>query len=518
MQVFNLAYSPHPKQQIFHTVPANQILYGGAAGGGKTRALVEDNTTFCLENPGIQTAIFRRTLKELEQGIIPELKKYVPEELFSYNISKQQIEWINGSVTYFCYCDLERDIDRYFGAEFHIIYIDEAVMMTPNQLQMLRTRNRLGAFRRKMDAYDAERDKNNEPRQGHLLPRFVLMTNPVGGPGRQWIKKIFVDPAPNGLTIFNDKTTEYESIDTGEPMAGARTIYIPAKMIDNPDLDRDYPSKLRGMPPAMEKALRDGDWNVIQGGAFENLDTTIHKIPSLIEKIPSHWPVFMSMDWGTASPFSIGWYTVSDGTVLRDERSDPPRQIVIPENAIIRFAEWYGYDGHDDNAGIRWDSARVAVGILEREGQLNIKNVDYRVADYAMWAETDGPSPQENMMTETNGVITLQQSKKDRAANYNQFIQLLNGTTLSNGKKYPMFFATEDCEAFWRTLPALMLDENTPNKGPGPRQADHVWDEVQYAIASRPTMRTEEEFKEEIFFEAMEAANIDQFFDPYAIQ
>ena len=488
-------YKPTPKQQLLHSVAANQILYGGAAGGGKSYAASQDAVAACLENPGLQVYIFRRVMADLDRTIIKTINDICGDTLGRYQAAAARYEFHNGSCIHFCAAAEEPDVDKYLGAEMHYLIVDEAVLMTPYQLRMLQTRCRLGKFKAKLEKYDAERAERGSQPQAHLFPRIAFLTNPIGGPSREYLKKKFVDPHPP-LTIFRDKSTEYKDPQTGEFFPGKKTVYIPATSRDNPHLEKDYITVFTDMPPERAKALRDGDWDAIEGSALHNLERIRHCIPQF--PIPKHWTRVMSIDWGTAAPFSVVWAAVSEGIIIEDTRAGREREWIIPEGAIVLYHEWYGWTG-EENKGIRWGSDQVAKRILEIEKEEELGTPDYRIGDYAMWASGDGRSPQENMFVATGGKLRLRRSIKDRKANYNEFLSRLAGNetvTDADGKPVPQFFAMENCVQFWRTVPNLVLDKMEPDKGPGGRgQEDHEYDAIAYLLRSRAPVVTEDDVK-----------------------
>jgi hypothetical protein len=261
-----------------------------------------------------------------------------------------------------------------------------------------------------------------------------------------------------------------------------RTIFIPARMMDNPYLDDSYEGQFSGLPPELIKALKEGDWSSVLGAALPNLSERTHKIPSLLKlrnegKLQfNHWMKFMAMDWGTARPFSVLWFTVADQWLeIHDSRDN--RTINVPEGALIIFAEDYGCVTGQENKGLRLPSEAVARRILDKEKAMGI-SVEYRVADSQMWAQSDGPSPQEKMMR--HGVL-LRQAKKERKINYEEILSRLSGNPdfkKTGEVQHPMLYICEDVHSFWRTVPGLVLDENDPDNGPAtikPKQEDHCF-------------------------------------------
>lgn len=461
-----------------HSTRAHQIFYGGAAGGGKSHAIRWDAIGFCLDNPGMDAYLFRRTLPELEDNHIRKIKAELPPLIGQYNATQKRFEFRNGSGINFCYCEREDDVYRYQGAEMHWLGIDEASHLTAFQINYLRGRVRLGAW---MPAgYVGPTDAKFRG----LLPRIVMGSNP-GQIGHSFLKRTFIEPAPP-QTIFVDYSLCDEDDDEPWP-----TVFIPAQISDNKYLPKGYAGQFKGLPPEMAKALAEGDWDVVVGQALHTLSRDRHMVRSFVP--PKHWTKFMSIDWGTAKPYSVGWYTVSDGALLAAKDGWPERN--LPAGAVIRYDEMYGWNGREDE-GCRLDSKRVALDILFREKERG-DVIDYRVADYQMWAQTDGPSPVENMYNATDGKVIFRQAKKDRKANYTEIIARLAGnpdfSKTGEVEDDPMFFITANCTQWWRTVPILTLDKIDVEKGPDTKLEDHCYDETGYALRSRPFTTTEED-------------------------
>ena len=467
-KVIKLDYEPQAKQRLLHETAAKQILYGGAASGGKTHALRWDAIAFCLQNPKLDAYLFRRTLPELRLSHINRIKDEIPAELGHYSEREDEFRWFNGSLLHFCYCEYENDVRRYQSAEFHWLGLDEGTHFTEFQIAYLRGRVRLGAY---------------SPPQKHLLPRIVIATNP-GGPGHHFVKRTFIEPAPP-MTIFYDESMAdpADANDKGWP-----TIYIPARMADNKFTAKNYAGQFKSLPPEMAKALIEGDWDVVAGAALHNLSRERHQLRPFVP--PLHWTRIMSIDWGSAEPFSVGWYCVcegGDGAILKARDGWPER--TIPEGAVIRYAEWYGWTGKP-NQGIRLSAKQVAVEILRKERERHEPPIDIRIGDYQMWAQHDGPSVREAMWEATDGRIALRQSKKDRKANYSEITTQLAGNAKyhETGEEWePMFYVTADCTQWWRMVPVLTLDEVDMDKGPGLKQENHAYDETAYALTWRLT-------------------------------
>ncbi len=464
----DLEYVPSARQRLLHETACRQIFYGGAAGGGKSHALRMEAIILCLQNPGLHAYLFRRTLPELEDNHLKALRA-LPKALGHYHETRKEFQFVNGSFLICGYAERESDIWNFRGKEMHWVGVDEASLMTPLQLSVLRAWNRLGKFK------PAEMYRN-------ALPRCVFASNP-GGPSHSFLKRTYIDPC-QAETAFWDSAMA----DPDDPTdKGWSTMFIPAKIADNPHLDKNYAGSLGALPAEMARAYREGDWDVVVGAALISLERRRHMIRKFDP--PRHWTHFMSLDWGTAAPFAIHWHCVVDEAVLLKGKRGYG-DMFMPAGAIITFKEWYGWTG-EENKGCRLSAPEVARGVMEREKLWELPTMDYRVADSQMWAQTDGPSPQERFAGEG---VPLVQAKKDRLAGYSEFLARLAGnpTFTEDGARadHPTLFITEDCRHFWRTVPPLTLDENDPDKGPNTKLEDHCYDSMAYALRSRPFITT----------------------------
>ena len=273
----NLGYFPFPKQQQFHESPAKYRLFGGAAGSGKSKALLMEAILQAHETPGAQTLLLRRTFPELEQSLLYYFRRDVPRELYkSFNESKHVVEWQNGSTTRFGYCQNESDVYQYRGAEFLFIGIDELTLFTLRQWQFLTSRNRC-------------------PVAGSF-PCMAAATNP-GNIGHAWVKSLWIDrQAASGM----------ENPDAYDP---ADYDFIPARVSDNPIYagDENYLKTLRALPSHLRRAFLDGDWDVFAGQYFDKFDYSRHVARAEQIDWKPWWPRWISIDWGFEHPSAAYW-------------------------------------------------------------------------------------------------------------------------------------------------------------------------------------------------------------------
>lgn len=449
-----LPYTPQERQDKLHKSRARQILYGGAAGGGKSHALRWDAIELCLSVPGVDAFLFRRTLPQLEANHIRKIRTEIPKQLGDYNGTRKRFEFYNGSGINFCHCETEDDVLNYQGAEMHWVGIDEAGQFTSYQLAYIRSRNRVGEFSQRIP--EAYKD---------FLPRCVLSANP-GGVSHNYLKSIFIDQSPPEVPFYDDTMKNPDN-----PLhKGWLTVFIPAKMRDNKYLDDDYAGQFGGMSDWMQKMLRDGDWNVAAGAFFDCFDTRKNVIPAF--EIPSHWQRFPSVDWGHATPFSIGWWAVaSEDTEVHGK--------VIPRNALIRYREWYGAKkGKAQNVGLRMDGADVA-----RQCKSYPESLSVGVCDPSAWRSDGGPSQAEKMIN--NGFL-IRRADNERKAGWQEMYNRIRGEYNADTAEFtPMLYVFDTCREFIRTVPTVPTDEKDPEEV-GRYPEDHIADECRYACMSRP--------------------------------
>jgi hypothetical protein len=289
-----LGYHPFPKQQEFHASPAKYRLFGGAAGPGKSKALLMEAILQANDTPGSNTLLLRRTFPELEQSLLHYFRRDVPRELYkSFNESKHVVEWKNGSTTRFGYCQSESDVYQYQGAEFLFIGIDELTLFTLRQWQFLTSRNRC-------------------PIPGSF-PCMAGATNP-GNIGHAWVKSLWIDKKPaSGM----ENSSEYDPGDYD---------FVPARVSDNPiyAADEGYLESLRGLPTHLRRAFLDGDWEVFAGQYFDHFDFTRHVTRAEQIKFTPWHPRWISIDWGFEHPSAAYWHAAVPGANSgRDETNLP---------------------------------------------------------------------------------------------------------------------------------------------------------------------------------------------------
>ena len=276
-------YKPFPRQAQFHASRAKYRLFGGAAGPGKTKALLWEAIRQANQTPGCNTLLLRRTYPELEASLLNYFRRDVPKKLYrSYSEAKHIVTWANGSTTRFGYCRNESDVYQYQGAEFLFIGLDELTHFTLKQWQFLTSRNRC-------------------PVKG-TFPCMAGASNP-GNIGHAWVKALWVDAAP---------PPGFERPDAYDPRD---YDFIRARLDDNPIYanDVEYRRTLEALPEHLRRAFLDGDWNVFAGQYFDVFEIGRHTARPEDLRLEPWLPRWISIDWGFQHPSAVYWHCAVPG-------------------------------------------------------------------------------------------------------------------------------------------------------------------------------------------------------------
>lgn len=453
--------SLHPRQTEAFLTEATELLYGGAAGGGKSHLMRVGAIAWCTDIPGLQVYIFRRLSDDLQKnhmeghsGFPALLAEWIESKHVKINWSKNSIEFWNGSKIHLCHCQYEKDVIKYQGAQIHVLLIDELTHFTEKIYRYLRGRCRLGGL------------KIPEKYRG-LFPRIVCGSNP-GGVGHNWVKAAFIDIAPP-RTITKMPPKE----------GGKKRQYIPAKLDDNPSMtetDPDYVDTLEGLGSAeLVRAMKDGDWDIVAGGMFDDLwRRATHVIKPFA--IPKSWRVDRGFDWGSSKPFSVIWFAESDGTAatLLDGT-----QHHFPRGTVFAIAEWYGWNGKP-NEGCKMLAVDIADGIVEREGRF-----PYRVlpgpADTSIFDTQNGMCIADDMKKRKVSWTKADKSPGSRKNGWEMIRKMLKQ---ASGNELPGFYVFENCTHVVRTLPVLPRDA-THTDDVDTDAEDHAPDVVRYRLSAK---------------------------------
>lgn len=446
---------PGPQTAFIHT-PGDifEVGYGGSRGGGKTDAALGKLLIMAEKYGKHFTGIFfRRELTQLE-GVIARSKEIYGLHGAEYNEAKKIWKFPNGARIMMRFIDKDSEEEKYRGWNVQVIVFEELTNFpSPKPYHKLK-----GILR-----------------SSHGVPCQMISTFNPGGPGHSWVKKYFIDPAPDGykpiINTYTIKDSKTGKLVTKE----SKRVFIPAKLTDNKLLtenDPEYEARLaQSGSEQLVEAWLHGRWDIVDGAFFTEFDPRKHVIKQV--DLPDHWLRFRAMDWGSAKPFAVYWIAVaSEGwTSPRDGR-------FIPKDALVVYREWYGiqHDKNGDfmpNTGVRMFAEHVGAGIVERE-QLD-PPISYGVIDPAAFAKDGGPSIEERLRRgagalkgrmRVNGHIWRRADNKrvpGRGAlgGWDTVRARLVGEELTKGREpVPMLYFMDSCIHIIRTLPELQHNEN----------------------------------------------------------
>jgi phage terminase large subunit len=428
-----LCYEPFPKQQQFHHSGAKYRLFGGAAGPGKSKALLMEAIVRANEHYGVNTLLMRRTFPELESSLLQYFRRDIPRELYrNYNDSKHIVTWFNQSTTQFGYSRSENDIYQYQGAEYLFIGIDELTLFTLSQWQFLTSRNRC-------------------PVPG-ARPGMAGATNP-GNIGHAWVKSLWIDKqAAAGM----DSPGKYDPGDYD---------FIPARVYDNPiyAVDENYLKSLDALPENLRRAFLEGDWTVFAGQYFENFDSTRHVIRAETIQFEPWWPRWISIDWGFEHPAAVYWHTAAPPA---GDSTGTERVAGAGASRTITYREFTAQ---------HMSPRELAVAILDRSVNERISAVYLSPDAFAQHTDHDTIAEQIGNIFVAFGLPRPVPADDDRVGGWMLMYQMLEAEE---------WLITSNCAELIRTLPNLVRD-NVRVEDVAKMDGDDSADAARYGLKSR---------------------------------
>jgi hypothetical protein len=315
------------------------------------------------------------------------------------------------------------------------------------------------------------------PQYVGMFPRILCGANP-GNIGHLWVRNTFIN-GRKALDIARTPPSE----------GGMLRQYIPARLEDNPSTTEDdpgYEHRLDGLgSAALVKAMRWGDWDVVEGAFFDCWATHRHVLEPFT--VPRDWTRFRSGDWGSAKPFSFGWWAIVPDTFKT------PAGVVLPRGFILRYKEWYGVKKDRDgitqpNVGLKLFAEEVGRGLKSREA--SEPRITIGVLDPAAFAQDGGPSLSERISNGSDGTIyfTAADNKRTPGRGAMGGWDQMRGRLIGDADGHAMMGCFSTCVDSVRTIPALQHDAARPEDLDSDGE-DHAADEWRYACMSRPWVK-----------------------------
>lgn len=452
-----VAWAPHPgSQALFLACPVFECLYHGTRGPGKTSALGVDFAQHVGQGfgPAWRGILFRRTYKQLDD-VVSKLRALYHRAFPGARFNASDYVWTfpDGESLLLRYMDNPADYWNYHGHEYPWIGWEELTNWPS------------------LDCYDVMKSCCRSSHQG--VPRKYRSTANPWGVGHNAVRQRFIDAAPAGVPVSDD--------------LGLQRVHVWGHWSENRallDAQPDYPQQLAAdTDPNRRKAWLTGSWDVTSGGMFDDLwSRARHVLPPF--QIPKGWRIDRAFDWGSAKPYSVGWWAEADGTEA--VMADGTRRN-FPRGTLFRVCELYGWNGKA-NEGNRDSSADIARKILETQRTSEIlagRTVQPGPADSSIFDVADGHCIAEQM--ERSGV-RWERANKGPGSRQNGWALMRERlkAALAQPMEAPGLFVFDTCSHFIRTVPSLPRDDRKLDDVDSDSE-DHVGDEARYRVlANRP--------------------------------
>lgn len=439
----NVLWKPQKKQRQFLERSEYEVLYGGAAGGGKSDALIAEAVRQ-VHIPHYRGIIFRKTMPQCRELI--ERSQMLYSRAFPgavFNSAAHQWTFPSGAVVLFASMPHEQSRFNYQGQQFDFIGFDELTHFTWEEYSYLMSRNRPS---------------------GPDTRCYIRATCNPGGIGHAWVKARFIEGKQPFQTYYEEHNVH------GKIYRRSRT-FIPSTVFDNQILlrnDPEYVANLAMMPDSERRALLEGDWNSFSGQVFSEFCDNAEgyrnrRYTHVIEpfEIPDGWRRYRSFDFGYSKPFAVQWWAVDyDGRVYL-------------------YRQYYGCTD-TPNTGLKMEPSAIARKIREIEDVYEKGHKIIGVADPAIWDTSRGTDGTIITMFEREGIY-FERGNHARIAGKMQLHYRLR----FDEEGFPMLYVFRTCKPFLRTIPALIYDSVNP-EDIDTQLEDHDYDACRYFLMMNP--------------------------------
>lgn len=390
----------------------------------------------------------RRTLTRLGETIERAHRMFpLIDPDVDWNEKKSTFTFSSGYKYTFGHCKERNDHTNYLGQQYSYVGFDELIEFLEKQYHAICSRCRSGD--KVMQKMLKKRSMSN-PKLSDAKGESVEVDDPM------WVKRYFVDPAPQGNTIIRRKIT----LASGE-VVWVKRLFLPATLYDNPDKDfvRTYEIELRSRPKHIQDAYLFGRWDSVVGSFFEHsYNPDIHRCRPF--KIPQHWPIFRALDWGYVSEGCVGYYALDpeldtlykfwECVFKRKRVTDFVKSVIKPFEEANKL--WNPFGG----------------------------SLIYGPADTQIWEERGESALSKYQEFVQNGVDWCYADKRSREDNAQRVHERL--TAHENFSRPPKLIFFENCKSSYQVLSGMQTDPHKPTE-PLKGGFDHPYDETSYAVA-----------------------------------
>lgn len=425
-------YVPTPKQVEFDSCPAKYVLYGGAAGPGKSHAARWALYRRALRIPQFEALLLRETFPELEKTHLRRMAHEAPLIGADFVESKRLMRFPNGSLIECGHMEDSAAVEKYLSTEYDAIVPDEGSRFQPKPLLELSTR--------------ARSKKPEVIAEGGA--KFWIVSNP-GGPAAHTLLDFFIDHQPD-FDAYPKLKDEYRP---------EQWQYVPGTLDDNPYLDPDYARSLAVLSKWRYEQLRNGDWRVFEGQFFSQW--TEHEHVASLEPSRTDCQWFRSMDWGRNQPGCVLWWAI------------------LPDHQLYVRKEWK-FQGMSEQ--------EVAAGIKAIDAELDLKKISYTAADPAIFNKTGATHTDVKFIGQSIGEslnhygLKLIKADNDRFNGWGRCHALLRPAATDAP---PWLRVHPDCRYLIRSIAGAVSADTNPDDV-DTKSDDHALDAWRYGAMSRP--------------------------------
>lgn len=450
----------HEKQKTIYESSASEILVAGDTRAGKSFFIRKAYIIYCSRIPGLQTDIFRLHYDDVVKENMKDQTGF-PVLLDAWakagmcKITADEVSFWNGSRIFLKHCSDDVVMYKNQGIPMHVRTFGEATQIAEHRMRAL-----AGWVTMSEDM------KNKVPDEWKgQFPKIFYATNPFG-PSAGYFRRNFVDKRPP-MTI--------------EKVGAFNRQYIPVFVDENPSENADdtrariaesFPDKAK--QDALISTDRSGisNWHAGLGDFFPEWDYDRHVVDDFSP--PGHWFRFRGFDWGTAEPFAVLWFAVSDGEPFKDSEG---KTRWFPRGALIVYNEWYGCDPENPAKGCRMRNEDMAEGIIARS-EYSFRQVP-TLTDSLPFQDRGGETIA--MVFAKNGCpLTL--GDTSRVPGWSQVRSRLIGKQIDTNSeiKTPMIFFTKSCKYCADYVPQLQRHPSEKKKEDAVEhgEATHICDTI----------------------------------------